>query len=89
MHGVNLTTALKAIAGGGGLAIVIGPGLPDPKIDVKYDGLNTIQILQKMGEDYAFTPFDQGNGAVIIVPARDESEKTAPEPERKNYIGPS
>lgn len=85
MRGVGLVTALKAIAAGGGLKIVIGPGLPDPHIDVNYEGLNTVEILQRLGEDYAFTPFDQGNGSVIIVPARDETEKTTGDLERKRY----
>ena len=72
----RLSTALQTIAVQGGLELVIGPGLVDPEVDVDYSGMNTIQILQDMGQQYAFTPFDQGNGSVIIVPAVENPVET-------------
>ena len=72
--GANLALALKAIAAQGGLEITIAPGLPEETIDVSYSGVTTIEILQDLGEKYRFTPFDQGDGSVLVIPARDETE---------------
>jgi hypothetical protein len=66
-----LSLVVQAVAQQGKFAINIGPGLADPVISVDYQGLNSIEILQDLGRQYAFTPFDQGDGTVIIVPARD------------------
>jgi hypothetical protein len=71
--GANLSLALKAIAAQGGLDITIAPGLPEETIDVSYSGVTTIEILQDLGVKYRFTPFDQGDGSVLVIPARDES----------------
>lgn len=72
--GANLALGLKAIAAQGGLEITIAPGLSEETIDVSYSGVTTIEILQDLGEKYRFTPFDQGDGSVLVIPARDETE---------------
>ena len=78
VRGARLTDALRKIADQGGLEIVMAPGFPEMTIDVNYTGLNTIQILQSMGSEYAFTAFDQGDGSVIVVPARDPALEATP-----------
>ena len=71
IRNAKLSLVVQAVAQQGKFAINIGPGLADPVISVDYQGLNSIEILQDLGRQYAFTPFDQGDGTVIIVPARD------------------
>ncbi|RYG49277.1 hypothetical protein EON79_01835 [bacterium] len=89
LKGVALVTALQTIAAQGGLKIQIDPGMPNPTINVSYQNLNTVEILQKMGLEYAFTPYDQGDGSVIIVPAREDEGQDSSDPERKRYDNPS
>jgi len=67
------------VAGQGKFGITIGPGMADPTISVDYQGVNSIQILEDLGRQYAFTPFDQGDGSVVIIPARDPNVKVPPE----------
>jgi hypothetical protein len=71
IRNAKLSLVVQAVAQQGKFAINIGPGLADPVISVDYRGVNSIEILQDLGRQYAFTPFDQGDGTVIIVPARD------------------
>lgn len=78
MKRAPLVDALKVIAMQGGLKIVMGPGMPNPDIAVDYEGKNTIEILQDLGRQYAFTPFDQGDGSVLIIPARDDGAPAKP-----------
>ena len=71
IRNAKLSLVVQAVAQQGKFAVNIGPGLADPIISVDYRGVNSIEILQDLGRQYAFTPFDQGDGTVIIVPARD------------------
>ena len=75
IRNAKLSLVVQAIAQQGKFAVNIGPGLADPVISVDYRGLNSIEILQDLGRQYAFTPFDQGDGTVIIVPARDPNDQ--------------
>ncbi|RYG38611.1 hypothetical protein EON81_03205 [bacterium] len=89
LKGVALVTALQTIAAQSGLQIQIDPGMPNPTISVSYRDMNTVEILKKMGSEYAFTPYDQGDGTVIIVPAREDEGSNSSDPERKRYDNPS
>ncbi len=71
IRNAKLSLVVEAVAQQGKFSVSIGPGLADPVISVDYRGVNSIEILQDLGRQYAFTPFDQGDGTVIIVPARD------------------
>jgi hypothetical protein len=71
VRGAKLVDAIRMVGTGADLEVVVAPGFPDVSVDVSYSGLNTIQILQSMGLDYGFTAFDQGDGSVLVVPARD------------------
>ena len=75
IRGAKLSSVLRAVAGQGKFGITIGPGMADPTITVDYRGQNSIEILEDLGRQYAFTPFDQGDGSVVIIPARDPNEK--------------
>lgn len=69
---IRLKDALVAIAAQSGLKIDMGPGMPNPEIQAEYRGMTGIEILADMGAQFGFTPFSQGNGQVIVIPARDE-----------------
>ncbi len=69
LKGAKLTDAVRMVAAQGNLGVVVAPGFPDISVDINYEQMNPIEILQAMGRDYAFTAFDQGDGTVIVVPA--------------------
>ena len=71
-----LQTVLKLLAAQGGLKIDFDPGMPNPDVAIHYQGKTVIEMLEDLGRQYAFTPFDQGNGSVIVVPVR-EGDPTA------------
>jgi hypothetical protein len=87
-----LQTALQMVAMQGGLQLEMAPGMPNPEVAVDYEGKNTIEILEDLGRQYAFTAFDQGNGSVLIIPARDEDQSPTPSssegPVNRGRIGP-
>ena len=67
-----LQTVLKLVAAQGKLGITIAPGLSNPDVAIQYEDKTVIEILQDLGRQYAFTAFDQGDGSVLIIPARDD-----------------
>jgi len=84
IRGARLSAVLQAVAGQGKFGITIGPGMADPTISVDYQGVNSIQILEDLGRQYAFTPFDQGDGSVVIIPARDPNAQSPAEKVNEN-----
>jgi hypothetical protein len=79
-----LVTALRLVAAQGGLQLTVAPNMPNPQVRFSYHGLNTIEMLQDLGRQYAFTAFDQGDGTVLIVPAVDPNAPV----ERDNVVKP-
>ncbi len=69
LKGAKLTDAVRMVAAQGNLGVVVAPGFPEISVDINYEQMSPIEILQAMGRDYAFTAFDQGDGTVIVVPA--------------------
>jgi hypothetical protein len=67
-----LQTVLKLVAAQGHLGITIAPGLANPDVAIQYEDKSVIEILQDLGRQYAFTAFDQGDGSVLIIPARED-----------------
>jgi hypothetical protein len=72
-----LMSALELIAQQGGIRLTIGPGMPNPDVKLEYTGTSTLQMLQDLGHRYGFTPFDQGDGSVLIIPATDPGAPVA------------
>lgn len=66
-----LVAALQMIAAQGGIQLTIGEGMSNPDVKIAYHGRNTLEILQDLGHEYGFTPFDEGDGSVLIIPAVD------------------
>ena len=69
----DLQTVLDGLAEQAGWQLEMAPGTPNPEVRVDYDNVPAIQILQDMGRRFGFTPFDEGNHKILIVPARDGS----------------
>ncbi len=81
-----LQTVLRMVAAAGARRITILEGLGNPDIRVDFRKKAPVEILQELGKEYAFTPYDQGDGSIVIVPARDEKE---PKPETGAGTKPS
>ena len=64
-----LHTVFSLIAAQSGLKVIVAPGTPNPPVGVDYEDMTTMEILEDMGRDHGFTPMDQGDGSIIIVPA--------------------
>lgn len=73
LSNTSLIAALKMIGEMAGYRVEVAPGLPDQQISVDYDQVTTSEMLKDLGSRYGFTPFDQGDGSIIIVPAIDQA----------------
>ena len=71
----NLTTAIQLVAAGGGLRATLAPGFEDQRVSLDYrgSGLNTIDTLKAMGEQYGFSVLEEEDGAVLVVPVREST----------------
>lgn len=76
----SLTAAIALVAAGGGLKVDVAPGFRDQNVTLDYRGLTAIETLKAMGEQYGFTVFEQEEGHLLVVPARETT------PDRR--IGP-
>lgn len=74
----KMQTAMLAIAQTNGLTIEFAPNCPNPEIDLNYHRMNPIDIFKDMGRQFGFTPFKNGNRAILIVPARDPNAVVEP-----------
>jgi hypothetical protein len=87
LENVGLRTALEAIAQQCGLEMVLPPDLPDDQVVVDYRSMTAQEMLADMGLRFGFTAFDQGEGKVLVVPAResppDSAELKAPPSARR------
>lgn len=72
----GLTTAINLVAASGGLRVTVAPGFENRKVTFEYPGLNTVDALKAMGEEFGFSVLDEEPGHVLVVPAR-EPESTA------------
>lgn len=78
----GLVSVLQLLGASSGLKVVVAPGMPNPTIAVEYHDTTPIDMLRDLGHRYAFTPFDQGDGSVVVYPV---VEKSHVEPTR--HIG--
>lgn len=68
----KLSDALTIIAAQANIKIQIAPGLKDPPVSIDYQQTLPQDILNSLGNQYGFTPFYQGNGLYVIIPAREK-----------------
>jgi len=71
LSNTSLVAELKMIGEMAGYRVEVAPGFPDQQVSIDYDGFTTSDMLKDMGQRFGFTPFDQGDGTIIIVPAVD------------------
>jgi len=64
-----LIDVLKLIAETCGLRIELAPNMPNPVVSVRYTNRAGMDMLKDLGRQYKFTPLEQGQGEVLIVPA--------------------
>lgn len=66
----NLTAAIMLVGQGAGLQVTVAPGFEDRKVSLDYRGLNAIDTLHAMGEQYGFSVLQEEEGHILVVPAR-------------------
>jgi hypothetical protein len=71
-----LHTVFQLITAESGVKVVIAPGTPNPSVKVHYEEMTPMEILEDMGKEHGFTPMDQGDGSIIIVPAVEKGNVT-------------
>lgn len=71
-NNTKLANAIRMTCLAGGLQVEIGPGLPDVLVTKDYSGYTAVQVLQALGDEFGFTPLEDGPRKVLIIPARDE-----------------
>lgn len=67
-----LTSAIQLVAAGGGLDVTVAPGFEDRKVSFDYTGLDTVDTLKAMGNEYGFTVLEEQEGHFLVVPAREQ-----------------
>ncbi len=70
----SLTAAIELVAQGSGLKVTVAPGFEDRQVTLDYRGLNAIDTLHAMGDQYGFTVLQEEEGHVLVVPARATTE---------------
>ena len=73
VDGSPLLTVIDMMGQISGTKIMAAPGMPNPMVQVDYQGLTTMQMLQDLGHKYGFTPLDQHDGSILVVPAVDKN----------------
>ncbi len=67
-----------------GVDVAPAPGMPNPDVFVNYKGMTAMEMLKDLGTKYGFTPLDQHDGSIIVVPAVDQGPSAFP-----NNLGPT
>ena len=76
-----LLSVLQLISETCGVRIDPAPGMPNPDVVVDYRDMNAMEMLRDLGKQYSFTPLDQHDGSILVVPAVDPnapSEENTP-----------
>ncbi|MCW5937911.1 MAG: hypothetical protein KIT11_11470 [Fimbriimonadaceae bacterium] len=78
----KLTSVISSIACQSGLNIEVAPLFQDQVVDVHYSGIPAQNVLDELGEQFAFTALPQDDRTVLIVPAREvDQSPTLVDPE--------
>ncbi len=82
---IPLQTVLRYLEKEAKLTFEFAPQLPNPNVSVDYHGLTAKQILLDLGHRYDFTPFDEGEGNMLLVhkSAPDSTAGIADQPDSK------
>lgn len=74
VRGADLESSLVLLGEEAKVSVIVAPGMPKTSIDADYRNVPLNQVLIDLGHKYGFTPFDQGDGSIIIVPATSRTE---------------
>jgi hypothetical protein len=70
----KLSAVLHLVTHAGGLKLELAPGFVDIEISQSYPDMTPTEVLKALGNEYGFTAFDEGDGTVWVVPARDQTD---------------
>jgi hypothetical protein len=76
---IRLIEAIRRIGRECGLEIEVAPGMSDPEIVMRYDGMTGMEMLLDLGPRFGFTAFDEGEGRVLIIPTTDPTVMQPPD----------
>ena len=77
VRNTDLASALTLLGAEAGVKVIVAPGMQKRLITADYTGLTVAEMLEDLGGKYGFTPFDQGDGTIIVVPAEDTTKPEA------------
>jgi hypothetical protein len=67
---IQLSAAIQQIASSAGLEATIAPGFEDKRIKISFVNQPAIEVLNKLGTFFGFTPVKEGVVDVLIIPAK-------------------
>ena len=73
-----LLSVLDMISQTCGVRIDSAPGMPNPDVVINFRDMTAMQMLRDLGHQYSFTPLDQHDGSILVVPAVDEGTTSFP-----------
>jgi hypothetical protein len=79
-EGTSLRSVIEQIGSAAGLDIEFAPGFTDGPVSVRYVNVPAMTILKTLGQSNGFTPLNQGNRKVLIVPATDPNAPVLQDP---------
>ena len=71
----NLLDAIRLVATGTKYKLEIGPGFVNQKVNLAFRGKNTIEMLQAMAKEFAFTVSDEGDDHLLLIPVPDAQDQ--------------
>ncbi|HAY14779.1 MAG TPA: hypothetical protein PLB31_03400 [Fimbriimonadaceae bacterium] len=79
-EGTSLRSVIEQIGMAAGLTIEFAPGFTDSPVSVRYVNVPAMTILKTLGQSNGFTPLNQGDRKVLIVPATDPNAPVLQDP---------
>lgn len=81
IDGAPLLSVLQMMGESCSIEVDAAPGMPNPNVSVDYNDMTAMEMLRDLGKQYGFTPLDQYNGSILVVPAVD--------PNDPDYVAPT
>jgi hypothetical protein len=69
-----LFTVLRLMSDECGVDVQHAPGLKNQDVVVDYRDMTAMEMLHDLGKQYGFTPEDQHDGSIIVIPAIDPKD---------------
>lgn len=86
-EGTSLRSVIEQIGMAAGLSIEFAPGFTDSPVSVRYVNVPAMTILKTLGQSNGFTPLNQGDRKVLIVPTTDPNAPVLQDPNMGNGAG--